>query len=152
MTLQERPRNQKVITDDLEAFLNIFPVHIQAPLRRESDFSDLLKSFLDLGRTPEARFPEKEIVAFRYRSQSGDIDYVTSRISQFGDDNRAGIESTLHRISAIRNRKGKIVGLTCRVGRAVFGTIKIIEDLVESGKSSLCSAHRVSVRRRCCEK
>jgi stage III sporulation protein SpoIIIAA len=58
-------------------------------------------------------------------------------IGLFGDDNRAGIERTLHRISAIRNRSGKVVGLTCRIGRAVYGTIEIIADFVESGKSIL---------------
>ncbi len=133
----ERPRYQRVITDDLEAFLNILPPHIQQPLRQEEDRSDLIEVILDLGRPPEARFPNKETVLGDVEVSQTDIDYVTARISQFGDDNRAGIERTLHRISAIRNRKGHIVGLTCRVGRAVFGTIKIIEDLVESGKSVL---------------
>jgi stage III sporulation protein SpoIIIAA len=133
----ERPRYQKVITDDLEAFLNILPSYIQQPLRQEKEFSDLIEVIMDLGRPPEARFPNKESTLGEVEVSQVDIDYVTTRISQFGDDNRAGIERTLHRISAIRNRKGRIVGLTCRVGRAVFGTIKTIEDLVESGKSVL---------------
>ncbi|GAG92042.1 unnamed protein product, partial [marine sediment metagenome] len=80
---------------------------------------------------------QREVILNPKEVGEQDIDYVASRISSFGDDNRAGIERTLHRISAIRNRKGCIVGLTCRVGRAVFGTIKIIEDLVQSGKSVL---------------
>jgi stage III sporulation protein SpoIIIAA len=130
-------RSQKVITDDLDALLDILPPHIRQPLCQQSDNGELLEVVLDLGRPPEARFPKREVVLNPQEVSEQDIDYVVSRISSFGDDNRAGIERTLHRISAIRNRKGRIVGLTCRVGRAVFGTIKIIEDLVQSGKSIL---------------
>ena len=128
---------EKVITDDLEALLDILPPHIRQPLSQQPDISYLLEVVLDLGRVPEARFPQREIVLRPEEVTDADIDYVASRISSFGDDNRAGIERTLHRISAIRNRKRRIVGLTCRVGRAVFGTIKVIADLVESGKSVL---------------
>ena len=128
---------QKVITDDLDALINIFPPHIHQPLCQQEDISELLEVILDLSRPPEARFPRREVVLSPKEVSEQDIDYVASRISSFGDDNRAGIERTLHRISAIRNRKGHIVGLTCRVGRAIFGTIKIIEDLVQSGKSIL---------------
>jgi stage III sporulation protein SpoIIIAA len=128
---------QKVITDDLDALLDILPPHIHQPLCQRSDNSELLEVVLDLGRPSEARFPQREVVLNPQEVSEQDIDYVVSRIGSFGDDNRAGIERTLHRISAIRNRKGRIVGLTCRVGRAVFGTIKIIEDLVQSGKSIL---------------
>jgi len=130
-------RSQKVITDDLDALLDILPPHVRQPLCQQSDNRELLEVVLDLGRPPEARFPKREVVLNPQEVSEQDIDYVVSRISSFGDDNRAGIERTLHRISAIRNRKGRIVGLTCRVGRAVFGTIKIIEDLVQSGKSIL---------------
>ena len=126
---------QKVITDDLDALLDILPPYIRQPLCRQKDLSELLEVVLDLGRPSEARFPRREIILVPKEVDETDIDYVVSRIGSFGDDNRAGIERTLHRISAIRNRKGRIVGLTCRVGRAVFGTIKVIEDLVESGKS-----------------
>ncbi|MGB2878234.1 MAG: R3H domain-containing nucleic acid-binding protein [Dehalococcoidales bacterium] len=126
---------QKVITDDLDALLDILPPHIRQTLCEQKDLSELLEVVLDLGRTPEARFPSREPTLNQREVDEADIDYVVSRIGNFGDDNRAGIERTLHRISAIRNRKERIVGLTCRVGRAVFGTIKIIEDLVESGKS-----------------
>jgi len=128
---------QKVITDDLDALINLFPPHIRQPLCQQEDIRELLEVILDLGRPPEARFPQREVVLSPKEVSEQDIDYVTSRISSFGGDNRAGIERTLHRISAIRNRKGRIVGLTCRVGRAIFGTIKIIEDLVQSGKSVL---------------
>ena len=128
---------QKVITDDLDAFVNIFPPQIRQPLRQQKNISELLEVVLDLGRPSEARFPRREVILNPQEVSEPDIDYITSRISNFGDDNRAGIERTLHRISAIRNRKGHIVGLTCRVGRAVFGTIKTIEDLIQSGKSVL---------------
>jgi stage III sporulation protein SpoIIIAA len=128
---------QKVITDDLDALLNILPPHIRQPLSQQEDVSQLLEVILDLGRSPEARFPQREVVLSSKEVDEADIDYVVARVSSFGDDNRAGIERTLHRISAIRNRKGRIVGLTCRVGRAVFGTIKVIEDLIQTGKSVL---------------
>ena len=128
---------QKVITDDLDALTDVLPPHIRQPLCQQKDISELLEVVLDLGRSPEARFPHREVVLNPDEINEEDIDYVTARISSFGDDNRAGIERTLHRISAIRNRKGRIIGLTCRVGRAVFGTIKVIEDLIQSGKSVL---------------
>ena len=128
---------QKVITDDLDALTDILPPHIRQPLCQQKDISELLEVVLDLGRSPEARFPQREVVLNPKEVNEQDIDYVASRVSSFGDDNRAGIERTLHRISAIRNRKGRIIGLTCRVGRAVFGTIKVIEDLIQSGKSVL---------------
>ena len=128
---------QKVIADDLETLLDILPPHIRQALTQQEDISQLLEVILDLGRPPEARFPHREMVLNSKEVDQEDIDYVVSRVSSFGDDNRAGIERTLHRISAIRNRKGRIVGLTCRVGRAVFGTIKVIEDLIQSGKSIL---------------
>lgn len=127
----------KLITDDLDALLAVLPPHVRQPLNQQKDLSELLEIVLDLGRPPEARFPRREVILDPQDVTQADIDYVTSRISSFGDDNRAGIERTLHRISAIRNRKGNIIGLSLRVGRAVFGTIKIIEDLVESGKSVL---------------
>jgi stage III sporulation protein SpoIIIAA len=128
---------EKVITDDLEALLNVLPSHIRNLLTHEEDYRELIEVVLDLGRQPEARFFTREIRFDHTEVSEQDIEYVTSRIGAFGEDNRAGIERTLHRISAIRNRKGRIVGLTCRVGRAVFGTIKIIEDLVQTGKSIL---------------
>ena len=128
---------QKVITDDMDALLDILPLHIKKPLVQQKDISELLEVVLDLGRTPEARFLRREMVLNDKEVEEADIDYVVARVGSFGDDNRAGIERTLHRISAILNRRGRIVGLTCRVGRAVYGTIKVIEDLVQSGKSVL---------------
>ena len=123
--------------DDLEALVGALPPYVQAPLRESDSLDDLLEVVLDLGRPPEARFPEREVVLAPGEVTEGDIQHVVERIGDFGDDNRAGIERTLHRISAIRNRRSKIVGLTCRVGRAVFGTIRVIDDLVRSGKSIL---------------
>jgi stage III sporulation protein SpoIIIAA len=128
---------QKVITDDLEALVEVLPSHIRQSLHQQEDLRELLEVILDLGRTPEARFVKREFVLSSKEVDEEDIDHVASRVSSFGDDNRAGIERTLHRISAIRNRKGRIIGLTCRVGRAIFGTIKVIEDLIQSGKSVL---------------
>ena len=102
-----------------------------------ADRGDLLEVVLDLGREPEARFVDGEVILDRVPVADADIEYVVQRVGDFGDDNRAGIERTLHRISAIRNRAGAIVGLTCRVGRAVTGTIDIIKDIVIQGRSIL---------------
>ena len=128
---------QKVITDDLDALLDVLPPHISEPVAEMGERDELLEVVLDLGRLPEARYLSKEEVLGSKEVTAEDIDYVASHIGDFGDDNRAGIERTLHRISAIRNRKARIVGLSCRVGRAVYGTITLIEDLVESGQSIL---------------
>ncbi|TAK69870.1 MAG: AAA family ATPase, partial [Dehalococcoidia bacterium] len=128
---------QRIITDDLELLLAALPPHIADPIKRRDDNTGLLEIVMDLGRRPEARYPGSEVVLSERETTVEDIDYVVGRIEEFGDDNRAGIERTLHRISCIRNRRGRIVGLTCRVGRAVFGTIQVIEDLIKTGKSTL---------------
>lgn len=123
------------ITDDLEALVAVLPPPIAESLKSHNRGEDLLEIILDLGRKPEARFVDGEIELSAQEITQAEIDYVVNHIGDFGEDNRAGIERTLHRISAIRNRKGRIVGLTCRVGRAVYGTIDIIRDIVESGQS-----------------
>jgi stage III sporulation protein SpoIIIAA len=128
---------RRVVTDDLDALLDVLPLHIREPLYQQSDHNELLEVILDLGRLPEARFPHRELVLNSSEVRQADIDYVVSRIGEFSGDNRAGINHTLHRISAIRNRNGYIIGLTCRVGRAVFGTVGMIQDLIESGKNVL---------------
>ena len=128
---------QKTIIDDLDVLLDVLPPSISDPLQERPDRSELLEVVMDLGRVPKVRFLNSEEIVSPREVVQDDIEYVTSRIGAFGDDNRAGIERTLHRISAIRNRQGRTVGLTCRVGRAVFGTIRLIEDLVQSGKSIL---------------
>ena len=125
------------ITDDIELLLDILPPDIRTWLERQNELESLLEIVCDLGRAPEARYPNKAQVMPDRSATSADIEYVTIHIGTFGKDNRAGIERTLHRISAIRNRRGSIIGLTCRVGRAVFGTIDIIRDVIESGKSVL---------------
>ncbi len=128
---------QPLVTDDLDLLLDVLPPHIAAPLRNDDGHAHLLEVIMDLGRLPEARYSWKEVQLSDREVSEEDLAYVETRIGSFGEDNRAGIERTLHRISCIRNRPGRIVGLTCRVGRAVFGTIAIIKDLVESGKSIL---------------
>src|SRR5499426_3978896 len=125
------------ITDDIDLLLDILPADIREWLERQNEIDNLLEIICDLGRAPEARYPGKSQIMPARLATPEDIEYVTRRVGTFGKDNRAGIERTLHRISAIRNRRGVIVGLTCRVGRAVYGTIDIIRDVVESGKSVL---------------
>src|ERR687887_348151 len=127
----------EIVTDDLDNLLDVLPPHICDPLQELENRRELLEVVMDLGREPEARLPGREVVLSTHSVREEDIEYVVQRIGAFGDDNRAGIERTLHRISAIRNREGRIVGITCRVGRAVFGTITIIRDIVESGRSIL---------------
>jgi stage III sporulation protein SpoIIIAA len=121
----------------LEKLIESLPFFLQEQLNHHASRDQLIEIILDLGRRPEARF----IKGSEYLSQKiiswQDIDYTTKRISKFSNENRAGIERTLHRISCIRNRQFLINGLTCRVGRAVFGTISVIRDLLESEKSIL---------------
>jgi len=125
------------VNDDLEKLIENLPFFLQEYLNNHASKDQLIEIVLDLGRRPEARFisgPEylsQKIVSWQ------DIDYITKRISKFSNENRAGIERTLHRISCIRNRQFLINGLTCRVGRAVFGTISVVRDLLESEKSIL---------------
>ena len=128
---------QRKITDDLQALLDVLPPKITAAVIKADDSDNLLEIVLDLGRVPVARFTNGEVVLSQNEITHEDIQVVVSKIGEFDADNRAGLERTLHRISAIRNRRSHIVGLTCRVGRAVYGTIDIIQDLVESGKSLL---------------
>jgi stage III sporulation protein SpoIIIAA len=130
----------EAITDNLEDLLAVLPPGIFSDvlsLDSSEARGELIEIVLDLGRFPEARFQDHEVYLSQSEVTREDIAYVAERIGRFGDDNRAGIERTLHRISAIRSRSGDIVGLTCRIGRAVYGTIGIIRDLVESGESIL---------------
>jgi stage III sporulation protein SpoIIIAA len=128
---------QKRVTDDLQALLAVLPPPLAKAVTKANDSENLLEIIMDLGRVPTARFVKSEITLLDTEVSRADIDYVVERIGQVDADNRAGLERTLHRISAIRNRRGAIVGLTCRVGRAVYGTTDIIKDLIESGKSLL---------------
>ncbi len=128
---------QLKITDDLEALLDVLPADIRRAVEKADDSENLLEIILDLGRVPTARFVDRELVLRESEVTRAEIDYVDERTGEFDADNRAGIERTLHRISAIRNRRTHIVGLTLRVGRAVYGTVDIIQDIIESGKSVL---------------
>src|SRR5690349_15756074 len=127
-----------VQTNDNELLLQTLPEHIRETINADqARKGDILEIVMDLGRLPEARYRDHERFLSDHEVSQDDIDYVNARIGTFGEDNRAGIPRTLHRISAIRNRAGKVIGLTCRVGRAVFGTITILRDLIESGQSVL---------------
>jgi len=117
--------------------MRVLPMHINYALEELGDTHDLLEIVMDLGRLPTARFVTREVVLSDREITQEDLDKITERIGDFDADNRAGMERTLHRISAIRNRRGAIIGMTCRVGRAVYGTIDIIEELIKSGRSLL---------------
>lgn len=129
--------DQETITNDIEQFLEILPPIPRQRLVSHPRLDALLEVVIDLGRPVEARFPD----GFEYLTDGPvgqeEIDYVVERVGDFDRDNRAGIEATLHRIAGIRNRRGDVVGLTCRVGRAVFGTVDMIRDIVDSGRSIL---------------
>jgi stage III sporulation protein SpoIIIAA len=124
------------ITDDLELLLEVMPPPLRQALAGQAR-ENLIELVLDLGRLPEARYPDRGEILAEAAVTAEDIAYVVSRVGRFGKDNRAGIERTLHRISAIRNRVGDVIGLTCRVGRAVFGTVDILRDVIEEGQSIL---------------
>ena len=128
---------QQSLEADLEVIIERLPPRIASILRDRANRDGLLEIILDLGRKPEARYLDETIILNDQEVSDDDILYVTQRISPFGGDNRAGIERSLHRISAINNRTGKVIGLTVRIGRAVFGTVRVIEDLVLSGQSIL---------------
>jgi stage III sporulation protein SpoIIIAA len=125
------------IKEDLQKLLDILPQDLRQVLENHPQRDSLVEVVLDLGRCPEARFPNQAEYLSAIPVTQAQIDDCIQRVGIFSGDNRAGIEQTLHRISAIRNRSGQIIGLTCRVGRAVFGTIGMIRDLVETGKSIL---------------
>jgi stage III sporulation protein SpoIIIAA len=129
--------NQKQLVEDLRMLMAIVPQDVRAELEKIGHKDELLEVVLDLGRLPAARYVSGEKTLRQAEVTRDEIDAVVAKVGDFDDDNRAGIARTLHRIAAIRNRRGEIVGLTCRVGRAVYGTIDIIADLVEDGESIL---------------
>lgn len=126
-----------LIADDLDKLLEILPNFVKEPLKQHPNRNNLIEVVMDLGRRPEARFPDNPEYLSQRSISWQDLDYCVKKIGNFSGDNRAGIEKTLHRISSLRNREGSVIGLTCRVGRAVFGTISIIRDLLERGDSIL---------------
>ena len=127
----------EAVREELELVLEVLPERVSNALRQREDLEELLEVVLDLGREPEARFVSGDAPLSSQEVDATDLQAVIECLGEFGDDNRAGIERTLHRISAIRNRRGRVIGLTCRIGRAVFGTIKMIEDMAFSGKNIL---------------
>jgi stage III sporulation protein SpoIIIAA len=129
--------SQKHAHEDLQTLLDVLPPTIQAAIRQAGREDDLLEIVMDLGRLPSARYVDSEVALRNEEVTAEEIEQVVNNIGDFDDDNRAGIARTLHRISGIRNRKGHVVGLTCRVARAVYGTIDIIADIVEEGHSIL---------------
>ncbi len=142
---------ERRITDDLEKLKAVLPEALVDALEAvDRDDDDLLEVILDLGRVPTARFVDGEVVLDQHEVTADMLEYVEQRLGAFDDDNRAGIERTLHRISAIRNRRGDIVGLTCRVGRAVYGTIDIIQDIIEAGNNVLLLAAPGVGKTSCC--
>ena len=128
---------RKQVTDNLDQLLDILPPRIRHSLELCGGLDQLVEIVMDLGRLPEARYFDSTKYLTDDPITKDDLAICVKQVGEFGGDNRAGIERTLHRISAIRNRKGEIIGLTCRVGRAVYGTIAMIRDLVETGKSIL---------------
>ncbi|NES25485.1 MAG: AAA family ATPase, partial [Symploca sp. SIO3E6] len=124
-------------TDDLNKLLDILPDKIRSSIEQHPERDNLIEVVMDLGRPPEIRFPNQAEYLDQILVTQEQLAYCVQRVGHFSSDNRAGIERTLHRISAIRNRPGEVIGLTCRVGRAVFGTIGMIRDLVETGQSLL---------------
>src|SRR5213594_3417553 len=139
--MHELRRSHNGLTDadpaELDQLFQALPPHINRAVKRLDHQGLLLEVVLDLGREPESRFPDHEVILDDTAVTAEDLEFVATHVGSFGDDNRAGIERTLHRISAIRNRSGQIIGLTCRVGRAITGTIDIIKDMVIGGKSIL---------------
>src|ERR1700726_3541818 len=125
------------IMDDLELLLGVMPPAIRQAIEAGTDGEALVEIVIDLGRAPEARFAERGVELTGELVTRQDIAYVVDRVGDFGKDNRAGIERTLHRISALRNPPGDVIGLTCRIGRAVYGTVDILRDVVEAGRSIL---------------
>jgi len=120
-----------------EAFLKILPSYIRKSLEAIDDFDKLIEVVLDLGRKPEARFPDRTVYLKEKPITRGDLDFVISRVGTFDRDNRSGIERTLHRISAVRNRREDVIGLTCRVGRAIYGTMEPVKDIIKGDKNIL---------------
>ncbi|RXH94206.1 hypothetical protein DVH24_023890 [Malus domestica] len=122
---------------ELGMLLELLPSRMRSELYRHQEIGELVEVVMDLGRSPIARFPSGDWVISEQPVNHEDLRHAVSKVSEFSDDNRSGINNSLHRISAIRNRKMQIIGLTCRVGRAVSGSAEIIRDLIEGGGSIL---------------
>ncbi|XP_030933250.1 uncharacterized protein ycf45 isoform X1 [Quercus lobata] len=136
---QSQSDSHIAVQDDLDAFLRILPCDLRDNLLNEPKIAQLLEVILDLGCFPEARYLGEFGRHYLRNTKVSmkELEHAQNAVGEFGGDNRAGIEGTLHRISAIRSTKGMIVGLTCRVGRAVSGHVDVIYDLLQYGKSIL---------------
>ncbi len=123
--------------NDLDRLTEVLPEKVKRYISYEN-MEDVIEIVLDIGRTPEIRHSGGKIdyLGEEFVTED-DINYITARLQEFTSDNRSGIPGTLHRISAIRNRQGKIIGLTCRIGRVVTGTIACIKDICLLNKSIL---------------
>lgn len=126
-----------LLADDLNQLLEILPQFISKPIKEHPKQDQLIEIVLDIGRRPEVRFTKDSTYLSHRTVVWQDLDYILKGLGKFSGDNRAGIEKTLHRISSLRNRQGSTIGLTCRIGRAFFGTVSIIRDLLENNKSIL---------------
>ena len=124
-------------SDELELLLQLLPNRIKQIISAENKQSILLEVVLDLGRYPEIRFTKGSSIFLDEVVSREEIDFICHNVGGFSSENRAGIESTLHRISGIRNRKSEIIGLTCRVGRTLSGTVELIKDLLQKNKSNV---------------
>jgi stage III sporulation protein SpoIIIAA len=135
--MKGEPQDKAATLEELKKLVDVLPLRIKRKLSDSDDLSELVEVILDIGRPAEARFAKRTLYMPDDLVESEDIDYVTAKTGEFTSDNRAGIERTLHRISCMRNRAGRIIGLTCRVGRSIIGTIDVVRDIVESGKNLL---------------
>ncbi|WOL02382.1 hypothetical protein Cni_G11101 [Canna indica] len=128
-----------VVEDDLHALLQVLPQDLRENLTNEPRRDQLLEVILDLGRRPEARFLGESGGQYLRDKEISleELKEAQKTVGEFGGDNRAGIGGTLHRISAMRSRKGLVVGLTCRVGRAVSGHVDMVRDLLDYKESIL---------------
>nr|GLL16517.1 uncharacterized protein ycf45 [Ipomoea trifida] len=130
-----------LVGDDFEVelgrLLALLPEEMRRGVGEHPELHHLIEVVMDLGRKPLARFPSGDFVLSDHPITMQDLEHATSQVGDFAIDNRAGISRTLHRISAIRNRKGRIIGLTCRVGRALSGSANSLQDLVKLGASLL---------------
>lgn len=133
MTTPSLPPNQS----EIELLVQVLPVALQARVREAAALENLVEIVIDLGRHPELRTYNDRQVFEDLEASAADLEHIIERIGDFGEDNRAGIARTLHRISAIRNRAGRVIGLTLRAGRAVYGTVEIVRDVIDSGQSVL---------------
>jgi stage III sporulation protein AA len=134
--LPPAPEKREVV-DNLDLLLDVLPLPVHEALTHRPHLQELVEVVLDLGRPPEARYGEQTVYLFDTPVSREDLHFTVTRVGSFTHDNRAGIPRTLHRISALRNRTGDVIGLTCRVGRAIFGTVNIVKDIVTQDKKSI---------------